>query len=347
MSPQAGVYGKAEVDADIAAHAALPTVHQDAPALILTHKGDASAHHARYTDVEAGAVADALIAIHALLAAAHHDRYTDGEAQDVADTQIATHAGLSAAHHTKTVDASELTAGILALARLSNISNAQIAAGAAIAESKLALDKGTQALFDKIAADIATHAGLATVHQDAPALIATHATGSKHRWTDEKLRKGAGAGADPDEIDVPAAGPTIVRKTSDETVNNSTTLQNDDELLLAIAANEVWAVDIYIKFFNAGTANFKGGIVLPALADCEGGIVYDDLAGTVQWEQTLASGEVATMGGVGENAIVVFHYIVTNGANAGNVQFQWAQVTANAEDTTVRAGSCIIAHQLA
>lgn len=30
--------------------------------------------------------------------------------------------------------------------------------------------------------------------------ITTHGEGAKHRWTDEKLRKGAGAGANPDEI---------------------------------------------------------------------------------------------------------------------------------------------------
>jgi hypothetical protein len=41
---------------NVDAHAALPTVHQDAPALIATHKADASAHHAKYTDAEVRAV---------------------------------------------------------------------------------------------------------------------------------------------------------------------------------------------------------------------------------------------------------------------------------------------------
>uniref|UniRef100_A0A6H1ZQ68 Uncharacterized protein n=1 Tax=viral metagenome TaxID=1070528 RepID=A0A6H1ZQ68_9ZZZZ len=49
------VDGLAGVTAELAAHALLPTVHQDAPALILTHKGDAGAHHAKYTDAEARA----------------------------------------------------------------------------------------------------------------------------------------------------------------------------------------------------------------------------------------------------------------------------------------------------
>jgi len=67
-----------------------------------------------------------------------------------------------------------------------DILDAEVADAAAIGESKLSLAKGTQALFDKIGTD-----------------IDGHAISAAHRWTDEKLLKGAGAGADPTEIDVP------------------------------------------------------------------------------------------------------------------------------------------------
>lgn len=56
---------------------------------------------------------------------------------DKIGTDIGTHAGVAAAHHTKTIDASELSAGILALARLSGITDTQIAANASIALSKI------------------------------------------------------------------------------------------------------------------------------------------------------------------------------------------------------------------
>ena len=39
---------------------------------------------------------------------------------------------------------------------------------------------------------------------EADGKISTHETGGKHRWTLDKLLKGAGAGADPTEIDVPS-----------------------------------------------------------------------------------------------------------------------------------------------
>lgn len=76
--------------------------------------------------------------------------------------------------------------------------------------------------------DIAAHAAIAAVHHaktviadlspialadlvaavcseaEADGKITTHGTGAKHRWTLNKLLKGAGAGANPTEIDVPS-----------------------------------------------------------------------------------------------------------------------------------------------
>jgi len=112
---EVSVAGLAGVSTELAAHILLPTVHQDAPDLILTHKGDADAHHAKYTNAEAEAVADVQIGIHAALptvhqdapdlilthkgdADAHHAKYTNAEAEAVADVQIGIHAALPTAH---------------------------------------------------------------------------------------------------------------------------------------------------------------------------------------------------------------------------------------------------------
>jgi len=90
--------GLSGVSAELATHAALPTVHQDAPALIGLHAAIAAAHHVKYTDAEVAAIANGLIAAHTAISAAHHARYTDGEAEAVADTQIAIHAALPTVH---------------------------------------------------------------------------------------------------------------------------------------------------------------------------------------------------------------------------------------------------------
>lgn len=72
-----------------------------------------------------------------------------------------------------------------------------------------ALRKGSAEILN---ADIHADAAVAitkldtTVLSDAAiaALITTHAEGASHRWTDEKLRKGAGSEAAPDEIAIPS-----------------------------------------------------------------------------------------------------------------------------------------------
>ena len=53
------IEGLAGEPTELTSHAADPVAHQDAPDLILTHKGDASAHHSRYTNSEAVAAVEA------------------------------------------------------------------------------------------------------------------------------------------------------------------------------------------------------------------------------------------------------------------------------------------------
>lgn len=211
--PQVGVYGKAEADAAIAAHAALATVHQDAPALINTHKGDASAHHARYTDAEADARADA---------------------------KVATHAGLFTGIH----------------------------------------------------------------------------------------------------------GITVVRKTADETVNNNETLQNDDDLVIAVGANEVWLIHMVIYSLRiTGDPDGKFAFAVPA-----GGAM-------VGWEAwSKPTSQLVQKDYTAENLITIapnntyrawMHGMYIGGVNAGNLQFQWAQETATAEDTKILAKSFMLCQRLA
>ena len=57
---------------------------------------------------------------------------------------------------------------------------------------------------------------------------------------------------------------TIVRKTADETVNNSDTLQNDDHLLFAVAANKVWEFSIVVYMVTLAASDFQWNLTGPA-----------------------------------------------------------------------------------
>ena len=138
--------------------------------------------------------------------------------------------------------------------------------------------------------------------------------------------------------------PTIVLKASDETVNNSNALQNDDDLLFAIGANEDWIFQFSI--FYDSTAYFKFAITVPAAGTFliwGVGQAYYSSGAFVYASAITASGTSRAVqgGGAGTAKHTIITGSVSNGANAGNVQLQWAQSTAEATDTKVLAGSSL------
>jgi len=180
------IAGLAGVSAELATHAALPTIHQDAPALIAVHQAIAAAHHVKYTDAEVTAIANGLIAVHMAIAAAHHARYTDLEAEAVADTQIAIHAALSTVHQ----DAPALIA-THAADDDAHHAKFTIAEHDLVARHPLGNLDGNVCSLANADTKITAHALLATVHQNAPALIATHAADddAHHaKYTDAEAR---------------------------------------------------------------------------------------------------------------------------------------------------------------
>ena len=139
-----------------------------------------------------------------------------------------------------------------------------------------------------------------------------------------------------------------VQKTSDETVNDSAVLQNDDELLFAVGANEVWSIFMYVLCSNANaTPNIKFQFSLPAGGDLKGtdpayiGQLAADTALNVLSEWT--AGAIAKVLPIGTR-LLLFWGLYVGAAAAGNVQMQWAQDVAHASDTKVLENSFIEAH---
>lgn len=141
----------------------------------------------------------------------------------------------------------------------------------------------------------------------------------------------------------------FVAKTVDESVTSSTVLQNDNELFLPIAANEVWLVTGTYFFDSASaTPGVKIGLSVPAGA-------------TVLWDASLAwataPGNVvgagyttaATMvwGLNGSTNPVTVKYRVINSSTAGNFQLTWCQQVSNGTATNLRKYSNLAALRLA
>lgn len=144
-------------------------------------------------------------------------------------------------------------------------------------------------------------------------------------------------------------GPYYVFKTADETVNASTTLQDDDHLVYPVAANTTYFFRLQLLLSSASaTPDFKVGWTVPAAgAMFWGEKITITSAASIQamWNSTITqasvpdtlliesdtriiAGAIATTG-------AYFEGFVRNGANSGNLQLQWAQQTSNASDSKV------------
>lgn len=137
----------------------------------------------------------------------------------------------------------------------------------------------------------------------------------------------------------------FVRKTADETVNNSATLQNDDVLLAALVANEVVAFICQIFYSSGGTPDFKFTFTVPALATIVWNVTSGIARGTggavaLQANIVASAGPYSIDGfGAPDPVCVTVVGTVVNGANAGNLQLQWAQDVATVADTKVLTNS--------
>jgi hypothetical protein len=138
----------------------------------------------------------------------------------------------------------------------------------------------------------------------------------------------------------------VIYKSADETVNNSSTFQNDDHLSFAIGANEAWSFSLMFSYRTGVTPRLKYRIESPSGATTRTYSnyyldVFHDSSGN--YDEVLLAGTAISDTDKGEVATG----FVRNGSTAGNVTLQWAQNTAHESDTKVLQGSYLIAERLA
>lgn len=148
------------------------------------------------------------------------------------------------------------------------------------------------------------------------------------------------------------AYPEIVTKPSGESVTNSTTLQDDNHLLFAVAASEIVYFMVTVKHVEDGAENadIKFAMKSPSgLSDGQivpvNGIKVNEADSIVlQSAHNLDPAPVAAIP-IGTGLASRYTHLagyIANGANAGNVTLQWAQNTAQNHAVIVQPGSSII-----
>jgi hypothetical protein len=140
---------------------------------------------------------------------------------------------------------------------------------------------------------------------------------------------------------------TFIRKTADETVTSSVTVQDDDQLTAAVAANSVYLVEAFILYDGDTTGDFRLTFTGPAGASMDwtpNGLATSQATGTGSMKlDRLPLGTEETLGasGAGVKAVALPRGILTVGATPGNLTLRWAQATSSATATTVFANSWI------
>lgn len=133
----------------------------------------------------------------------------------------------------------------------------------------------------------------------------------------------------------------IVSKENTQTVNNSTTLINDDELLVAVRAKERVQFRFSIWYRGDDTADIKFGLIAPSGAN----IVFGPAAGVrvngaddvVVQNSSFSTSVSIPVGTDSANNPRLFELVgeVRTTGTAGNLQLQWAQASAVVANTQV------------
>jgi hypothetical protein len=140
-----------------------------------------------------------------------------------------------------------------------------------------------------------------------------------------------------------ASGDIFVRKTADETVNNSSVLQDDDHLTTAVAINTTYVVEAHVIYSSDASADIKYAWIIPAGATLSWSVRgphFSTANGGAFGASDLATTTIPN-GGLGVGSKVATHLmgLLIVGGTAGNLKLQWAQQGAAAFNTVVYTDS--------
>ena len=139
--------------------------------------------------------------------------------------------------------------------------------------------------------------------------------------------------------------PSVAVKTADQSVTSSTTLVNDNELFLPLAASVTYFVQFMIDY-EGGTAaasDLKFQWTLPAGSFMR--YCYVNRGTGLGASVTMSTGtstDISGTNGAGNLEGIAGFGTLVSGSTAGTLQFRWAQNTSSATSTIVHAQSCLM-----
>lgn len=141
-------------------------------------------------------------------------------------------------------------------------------------------------------------------------------------------------------------------KPSDETVNASTVLQDDDDLSFEVEENETWHVRLVLEFSMSAAGDIKLAFSVPSAPVGEVGYMIgmarsgnNPGSGASRVFDGELSGTEILSGLQVQNGVMVVDAFILVGATGGTVTLQWAQAAA-AGNTTLHENSYLSAQRM-
>jgi hypothetical protein len=131
------------------------------------------------------------------------------------------------------------------------------------------------------------------------------------------------------------------RKTADESVVNSTTLQDDNDFTFPFAANATYEITMMLKVHCSNGGKIKMKTVAPAGSTAFlGALATKGGNSAVTYMPSPAAAYTICNAALDENTdIIMIQGTITTAGTAGTFKVQWAQDTSDTDPTTIFAGS--------
>ncbi len=183
------------------------------------------------------------------------------------------------------------------------------------------------------------------VELDQQAAPANPASGTRRLYVDSGTGELSVRTSGGSTVSLEGAAPyTTILKAADETVNNSATLQDDDDFTFSVDANGVYRVEGWIVVNSSSVADWKVAWSLPSGAS--GLSVIGDVATTndVDLRQFSTTSGISNIPGADSGLLLRGTLIIDS--TAGTATLQWAQRVAEVSNTIVRQSSWLTYEKL-
>lgn len=140
----------------------------------------------------------------------------------------------------------------------------------------------------------------------------------------------------------------IIYKSAYESVTNSETLQDDNDIKFSIGVNERWVFRIFLNIVSDSTGGIRLKITYPAAATLYALAIGPTTSTTSIDIKLLSSGTEATgyCSFISGGTMVTIEGMIFNYSNPGTFQLQWAQSVSNTVPVYVNAGSYLMKYKV-